>query len=359
MTEKNSSHDHHSNRSSIHSFIHPWGVPSIAYVMEDEQHQQVCMSSWAEMKKEEAVENTEEVKFTEPVQVSRQVRTEGEIHSASNRSLTGLFVWRESKLDFSCSAEGVGTVITCHYSHTVLHLFLLSECTQNGFSHSHSLVHLNVILSACRICLSCLQHRTCRATSSIQRGLKTWCVCLHMFRITSINTQEFFSWSVLICFRGSSNNNMFQMLLNSSFVHSEHGSWFLWLTTSSCTLENKHIFFTHSTTQGRPRCTLEPSSEVCGSGRVPVLLHPSLESVCCLYRLYISSVSAFVVFSVLLLQVYFHSFWWHPYQISTTSNLFYLFLWWCWPFIVLVHMFNLLFFFFFFNISALHFAGDI
>lgn len=49
--------------------------------------------------------------------------------------------------------------------------------------------------------------------------------------------------------------HVFQGLLNSSFFHSERCSRFLWLTTSSCTLENKQVVFTHLTTPGHPGCT--------------------------------------------------------------------------------------------------------
>lgn len=40
----------------------------------------------------------------------------------------------------------------------------------------------------------------------------------------------------------------------------ERCSWCLRLTTSSCTLENKHVVLTHVTTQGLPERTLWPSS---------------------------------------------------------------------------------------------------
>lgn len=79
--------------------------------------------------------------------------------------------------------------------------------------------------------------------SSSQR----WAWRLHLLCML----QMVFFWPHKVCagvFPRQQSHHVLRGLLNSSFVHSEGCSRFLWLTTSSCTSENQQVVFTHGTT---------------------------------------------------------------------------------------------------------------
>lgn len=153
------------------------------------------------------------------------------------------------------------------YSHAVLQPSFVSSLNVGlaRLSRSISLILtissikniILLVLQMWQMCSSCLQHKCCSATAANSGVPDDLHVTNHFYKHFFFFLSPKFYAGV---FPQQQSQHVFQGLLNSSFVHSERCSRFLWLATSSCTLENKQVVFTHLTTQGHPGCTSWPFS---------------------------------------------------------------------------------------------------